>query len=363
MKQVQIINCTDPKHPNEHRVHVDGHRLRRGVSAETYAAREDWLEARNAFLGASEVAALFKDPDGNCVSPYDSPFSLFHRKLGIRPEENPDWVERMNIAKAMEPIIASLFEQKTGLTTYDPGEYTIFRNIEHEGVGSTNDRLYVDPTHGICPLELKAPSIFKFGEWRDEVPLPFQIQVQVQMMCTGAEMSCVAGLIGGTEFRYQFVPRNDKLIAVIERRAVEFMARLTSDTPEPPPIDGSEHTLEILRALYPTHEQGRRVPLPRESAEWFDRLESIGAQMKALENEKAELQNNVRYLLEDAEIGYGPGVEFSYKSQGGNPRCIELPLEKEADLKWAKIEYEVKHSPRTRVLRMKRTKNNVANVA
>lgn len=314
----------------------------------TYPDRASWLKAREGRLNASEVAVLFD------VSPYDSPHSLYLKKRGLRDDYDPAWVERMDIASAMEPVVAAIFERKTGLESIHLGDLTIATNDAYPILGATLDRVVVVDGWA-CPLELKAPGSYKAKDWDEEVPLEFQIQATAQMMAIGAERACVAAIIGGTTFRYQWLTRNEALCESIARRAAEFMDAVARG--EAPEVDGSPHTTAALKALHPEHKPGAVVDLPEEAGFWFDELESIGAQVKALEEARARVENHVRAALGDAEVGRGPGVEFSYKAQGGAAQCVQVPLEYQQVLAKAGIPGEVKHSPRFRVLRKKRVKN------
>lgn len=312
----------------------------------THPDRESWLRAREGRMNASEVAVLFD------VSPYDSPHSLFLKKRGLRDDYDPAWIERMEIARAMEPVVAGIFERKTGLSTMDLGEYAIATHAAYPALGATLDRVVLCQGQAV-PLEIKAPGSYKARDWDEEVPLEFQIQATVQMMCIGAQFGFVAAIIGGAEFRYQRIERNPDLCAIIASRAAEFMDAVQRG--EAPPVDGSDHTTRALKALHPS-DNGERVPLPLEAVDWHHEMEAVKAQIKALESKRDLLQNQFRAALGPATFGFAPGLEVSLKTQGDKPSKIEVPLEHASALAAASIPHEIKRSPEFRVLRMKQTK-------
>lgn len=312
----------------------------------THPDRETWLRAREGRMNASEVAVLFD------VSPYDSPHSLYLKKRGLRDDYDPAWLERMEIARAMEPVVAAIFERKTGLSTMDLGEFAIATHAAYPALGATLDRVALCEGQAV-PLEIKAPGSYKAKDWDEEVPLEFQIQATVQMMCIGAQFGFVAAIIGGTEFRYQRIARNQSLCDIIAARAVEFMGAVQRG--EAPPVDGSAHTTAALKALHP-RDNGERVPLPMEAVDWHAEMEAVKAQIKALEARRDLLQNQFRAAIGPATFGYAPGLEVSLKTQGGKASKIEVPLEHAAALAAASIPHDVRCSPEFRVLRMKQSK-------
>src|SRR5262245_3050950 len=149
---------------------------------ERYESREAWLEARRQGIGASDAPGVLG------VSPWSSPFTIYCEKLGIdrRPEDASHRTERLKWgALLQDPIAKELGERlKTPIKLYPPT--TIWRNtMETFLQASLDGEVVMDGRPGA--VEIKTASIFERKTWthEGEVPLPYQVQAQHQMLVTG----------------------------------------------------------------------------------------------------------------------------------------------------------------------------------
>ena len=75
-------------------------------------ARPDWLELRKKGLGGSDAAAVLG------ISPFRTARDLYYDKLGIvTTDDQANWVA-MEVGTLLEPLVARIFEAKTGLKVY-----------------------------------------------------------------------------------------------------------------------------------------------------------------------------------------------------------------------------------------------------
>jgi len=308
--------------------------------------REKWLDYHKQVITASGAAALCPD-----IRSYDSRHSLALKMLGLYTEEFKD-EDILEAGLRMEPLIARWFADKTELPADDPGEYTMFQHPDYPFLAATLDRLTTNPETGeVIPLELKAPNAFTLAEWNAGVPLKFAIQLHVQMMCIGATCGYIAAVVGGQYFRYHFVKRNEALCDAIASSAESFMGALVrGEIPEP---DGTEASTKALKAAHPKDNK-ERVALPLEAVEWFDEWDALDEEGTVIELAKATLKNRIKGLLGDNTFGFAPGVEFSWKHQGGKLTKFEVSLDEAEALRKSGVSYTEKRSPETRVLRKKR---------
>jgi putative phage-type endonuclease len=169
-----------------------------------------WLAARRKGVTASEIAVVMG------LSPYDSPFALYHRKRGDLPEvEDSDAMERGRI---LEPYIAGKFTQRRpefgvsgdGRELYarpdrpwqmatpdrilweggDQGTYTNYR-------GETMPWQEADGQSPVAVLETKtdAGGDDQWGDdGSDQIPVHYRCQVLWQMDVMGVTAAYVACL-------------------------------------------------------------------------------------------------------------------------------------------------------------------------
>lgn len=279
---------------------------------ERYDDRESWLQARRSSLGSSDAAGVLG------YSSWQSPFAVYVNKV-LEPEsrqENPilEWGRRL------EPAIASKFSDETGLPVHDPGDFTIFRSVSHPWLSATVDRQV-----GVLllPLEMKVAFHGKDSDWKNNLPVQYKIQSQLQLFVTGAESGYFAVFHASTPlFRWYKVARHEKFII----RMVDRLTHFWRNYIEPrvmPPSDYSESTTAAIRRLWPAH-NSRIVeaedPALAAAAASFDQAAEI---ISAAEKRKADAANRVRIAMEDAELLALPdGSGFSWKTNGKGSRTL-----------------------------------------
>ncbi len=285
---------------------------------EHHQSREEWLAARRTMVGASDTAGIFGVGYAS-----QSPLTIWASKRGIEEPEIPTaQLRRMNIGSKMEPIIAELFSEETGLETFDPGDFTIFRHGEIDWLGATLDRVSEDKGH-MVPVELKRVSGILRKDWDadDEPPLKFQVQCQHQMAVVGADWAYLVGLIGDDDLAVRKIERNQKFIDAMEARLAEFWQHVQSGTM--PAVDESEATKAMLAHIWPW-DSGLTVSLPHDASEWDRELIELKEQQKTLESRRTFLENQIKSALGEAAIGLLPsGGSYSWKTQQRKGYVVE----------------------------------------
>lgn len=279
-----------------------------------YETRDNWLASRVNALGASEVAALFNDGEGRCLSPFTTPYVLWLEKTGRQdPQElTGEWVQLGNL---LEPTIAAIYTERTGRRVWQGGPFCVAQHPTIPYLRATPDRWVIEAHDRGSPglLQLKMANAFKAHNWDDGPPDFIEIQVQAEMAVTGREWDSVATLIGGgTAFGSWDVERNDGFIAEMYELAREFWARVEARTP--PPIDSSLRTLAAIKRLHPS-DNNQAVRLPEESVEWLDILEKAKSDAKVAEELKTKAESKIRAAVGDATFGLLPdGRRVSLKT-------------------------------------------------
>lgn len=287
------------------------------VNLAVYATRDEWLAARNFSVGASESATLF----GLSPESRDSAYSLWARKAGmVSPDnDNHEWLEW---GLLLEEPIAQAYAKRTGHVLWTPPTpWCVAVHQKYPFMTATVDRWIIEAEGrtGRGDLEIKNVSAFNH-DWKQDgcidVPLYIQAQVQHQLACTGFEWAQVAALVGGNHLEIVPVERNDRFIAELEAKAVEFWRMVETKTP--PPIDGKEATTRALKALHPD-DNGETVPLDDEAEGVAERLEEQIAAAKAAKGEAKRLENILRERIGKNTFGSLPhGRIVSLKTTSRN---------------------------------------------
>lgn len=206
---------------------------------------EPWLAARADALGGSDIAAVMG------LSPFESRFSLWHRKAGrLGPVPQND---EMYWGTALEPVIRDEFARRHPELTVEPTG--TWRNQERPWQIGAPDGLI-----GADLLEVKTARYDDdWGEpGTDAVPVYYRAQVLWYLDCLGARRCHIAVLITGSDYREYCVEFDDDAQAdVLAMRAAaeEFLATVTAG--QRPDIDSHSATYEAVRALHPDIQPGK----------------------------------------------------------------------------------------------------------
>jgi putative phage-type endonuclease len=195
----------------------------------------EWHDMRRPMVNGSEIAAVLG------ISPYDSPFSLWHRKagnLGDVPE-----TDEMYWGKQLEGVIRDEFNRRNGRAFRPMGQ---FRHRDREWQGGAPD--------GVDNGEILEAKTDRYGdrwgeEGTDELPAHYRAQILWYLDVLGLDVCHVAVLIAGSEYREYLVRYNADEAAFMREAAVKFLATITVG--QIPALDGSEATYDAVQELHP----------------------------------------------------------------------------------------------------------------
>lgn len=279
--------------------------IKRPCFVECDSTDANWLDLRRSGIGASEIAAVLGE------SPWMSPLALYATKIG-KYERNLSEVESVYWGHKLEAPIIEAYAERTGRGTRRAGK--LLRSTIHPWAICTLDGETWEAANDseAWPFEVKNTSAFKAGEWVDGPPAHYYLQVQQQLLITGERRATIAALIGGQRMVWADVPRDETTIRRIVLHGAHFWERvLNRDVPAP---DGTGSSRQALQALYPNGSGA--VVLPATARAAADRLETIKAEIKRLDDEKALIENTVRAALGESEFGaLTDGRSFSLRLQ------------------------------------------------
>lgn len=261
------------------------------------ADRTEWLDWRKAGIGASDIAGILG------LSPWSSPYSVWANKVGITPDA--DMTEAMEMGLALEPAIATLFHQRTGL--HVSGAQTRCQHPELPWARCTVDGWATEIAYydGVI-----VPDAAKLGtvqskttsdspaKWEDGIPMMYRAQVQWEMFVTDTPKAWVPVIHAafGLRFRVYEVERNDEDIAYIVGEVERFwhdhvLPRM------PPPADGHIATTEALGLIPATPD----TTITYADADGIvPNLRRINADLARLEDQKAAYINAIKAAMGDA---------------------------------------------------------------
>ncbi len=154
-------------------------------------------------------------------------------------------------------------------------------------------------------------------EWEgEEVPASYLLQVQHYLAVTGAEIGYIAVLIGGQKFIWKEVQRDEELIEMIIQSEKDFWELVERKTP--PALDGSSAAEKYLSEKYSKAEEGKVEQLGFEYKDKIKDYFELKEEKGILDKQITEIENQIKAELKDAEFGFAPGYNISWKNVSSN---------------------------------------------
>lgn len=153
----------------------------------TPESRAHWLQLRRQDITSTEVSALF-----GC-NPYMTAFELWHVKRGMLDPEFKE-SERMAWGLKLERTIAETLCERQGW--HSPTKFDDYMRLPEHRLGSSFDYAV-----GSAILECKNVDGFVYrNDWtEDQAPPHIEMQVQHQLLVSGADTCHIAALVGGNQ--------------------------------------------------------------------------------------------------------------------------------------------------------------------
>lgn len=257
---------------------------------------QEELDRRRHFITASDIPAILGK------SPWVNSADVFWSKISGSRSISNDAIEAGN---ALEPAVIRWAETQLGPIA--PGDWRIHDNglnaASLDGTTATGE-IVEAKTSGITGPGMP----HQWGEaGTDEIPDYYYLQVQGQLLVTGAARAWVPALIGGRGFTMFVVHPHLKLMAHIESASREFWDEHVAKKIPPDDVYPSMETLKHLR-----REPEKTVAIPDDLAERF--LAAREAAKIAKEEEEQAKAELLAAML-DAECATWSGGKFTYFKQ------------------------------------------------
>lgn len=278
-------------------------------------SHEEWLELRKQGIGGSDAGTVLG------FNKYKSPFELYLEKIG-EYEEVVDG-DAVYFGNALEDFVANEFAKRTGKKVRRMNKFLV--HPEHEFMNANLDRVVVGEK---AILECKTASEYLREAWEgDEIPASYLCQVHHYLAVTGYEKAYIAVLVGGNKFIWKEIERDEEFIEILIEREKDFWENHVLAKVEPP-IDGSDAASALLKKMYP-QDDGTAIMLTKEDETVLDAIEVLSDEIKQLETQKKEYENQIKLKLESASEAHSPRHKLTFKTVISN-RVDSKRLKEEA---------------------------------
>jgi putative phage-type endonuclease len=260
----------------------------------TGLSHQDWLRARMLGITGTDLGAILG------INKYSSPMKVYLDKIGtLEPTQDN---EAMYWGRVMEDVIAREFQARN--TNYKTNRVNVMlKHPVYEWALGNIDRLITNESGEKGILEIKTVSEYGKDAWEgEEVPPQYMVQLQWYMFVAGVKYGYFAALIGGNKYVQKYVERDDELIQILLDTAKDFWENNVL-IKNPPLVDGSEASTDLLKSLYPSSDPGTELTLPEDAAELIERRDELKEQVKELDAQIDECENKLKDLLKTNEVG------------------------------------------------------------
>lgn len=264
---------------------------KRLVSTENMS-REEWLEWRRKGIGGSDASMICG------INKYKSGVELWMEKVGLS-EAQPAG-EAAYWGTLIEPLIRDEFFKRTGLPVRL--EKFILQSEEYPFMLANLDGIVECPEYGTCIFEAKTANVFKSSEWEDRIPDEYLLQIQHYMAVTGFKATYIAVLIGGNQFKWDLVLRDEEIIEMLIKLEQDFWQHVKNNTP--PPLDGSEAATALLNSSFPKGTKGSSKQLPPEAIALIEKFEINQEAEKEAAANRDTAANQLKCLIGNFETGF-----------------------------------------------------------
>lgn len=274
------------------------------IADTTKMSREQWLAMRKNSIGGSEIAAVIG------MNRWRTQFAVWAEKTG-RIDSSVQQSESMYWGTVMESILREEFEKRTGYAVKEA--HYIFASVDNPFLTANIDG-YVDLGNGeYAVLEIKTAGNYAEQDWQDGCPIEYFCQVQHYLYITGMQKAFIAVLIGGNNFKYLEIERDEDTIKTIICCAKQFWQLVQTDTP--PAVTDKDNSL--LVTLYPTS-KAVTIKLPDEYRAVLQQYNEAKATIDQAKKAKEEAEAKLKAFMQDNDSAVIDNYKITWKTAERN---------------------------------------------
>jgi len=255
------------------------------------------------------------------LSPFLTPLQLWAVKTGaIESALNYDKLvgdsPQLEWGRKLEPLIVQAFCDRTkrAVTTRDEDAMMVHPTIPWL-IGHV-DAIQTLESGEQGVLEVKNVIVYKRHRWLDEAPIEAKIQLQHYLAVACLQLGSIAGLIGGFDFRWEDVERNQRFLDGLLEKEEKFWQYVQRNIP--PPAEARD--VKFLNTLIPVspkkvvHFDQSWLAVDHQYSDTMKEIERVKGTLKPLEDLRDEIEAKIKLAMGDAEEAALPGgVTFTFK--------------------------------------------------
>ena len=255
--------------------------------------REEWLSERTEGIGSSDIATIVG------LNPYETPYSLWRRKLGLDPVKEETLP--MKLGHLLEDSVATLYSDETG-AAIDPDSVGDFLCIDIDApylrVSPDRFATRTDGTREIVECKTTQMTVDP-----DNLPTWWFAQIQYLMGVSGIHDCTLAWLTAGRDFGYQRITFVPDFYDFLRESARAFYEDCIKGGKEPDPISS-----EDILAKYGVGSKGKEVEADQSVFDDYTKLVAVRDEIDKLSAEKSEIEERIKLTLRDGTALIHNGV-------------------------------------------------------
>lgn len=258
------------------------------------------LENRKKGIGGSDASALLG------INPWKNKLAVYLDKIDeniVQQESN-----FTHFGNVLEQVVADEFMRQTGKKVQ---RYN--KQIQHPQfdfmVGYIDRKVVGENAF----LECKTTSAYNSSVWKNEVPAYYVAQLQHYMAILNYEYCYIAVLVGGNQFKYYTVQRDDEYIERLIEVETDFWNNNVLKRQEPE-IDGHEFTSEFLKLKY-AKSNDNIIELDSAINVNVQIIQEYKQQIDTLKDEITKHENIIKNYLQDNEVAENNQYKITWKTQ------------------------------------------------
>lgn len=261
-----------------------------------YKDRQEWLDARNGGIGASEVATVLG------LNPFETPYQLWRRKKGLDAPKKETFA--MKAGHYLEDAVAKFYADATQchIIKNTAEDFSII-NPDKPFLRVSPDRLYWRDgmkrnDENKCVLECKTTQM-EIDE--DSVPQHWFCQLQMNLGVAELQQGALAWLTMGRKFGYKDFMFDKEFYMWMIEEVEKFWRDYIIGDGEPLPVNVDDVLLKN-----PRHIVGKTVEATDELIEECRQLKELKEELSGLDGRKKELESAIKMAMGDAEALVAP---------------------------------------------------------
>lgn len=255
----------------------------------------DWLEQRRHAITGSDIAPILD------LSPYESAWTLWHKKKGYLPETEQN--EAMRTGQIFEPAIHQAFCEKYSELTVQQNVGTWVRNDNPRHLANP-DAIAENAAGDACVVEYKFSSRY----WK-ELPVHYAMQVMWYQYVTGLKNDAYVYALTGGHLRAFEVRYSEVLMEGILKSVNAFCDLL--DTNTTPTVTAHNATYEGLRETYKLDEEKEHQISP----ELWAKFENSEDKLQFFDTVNTLHKSEIMQEAQGAKYLYNPFGELVFVMQ------------------------------------------------